>query len=187
MGLRSIIEMPIIHKPHRERKWRLKQFSNVLGYHLRTMYVEDTTQLFKILEKSRSEISLSRISPLLRRSLSHMRELAVQPKHIFLPLFRLFYLQSSPSIAIKLEISISEHKTDEYVSLLSRDRTDHSLSIPDFPADCLLGSHSFVKKGWDAVHKRFPAYSQVFNLNYSRLLHCGFLTDVTSQLFNLQS
>ena len=146
MGLRSIIEMPIIHKPHRERKWRLKQFSNVLGYHLRTMYVEDTPQLFKILEKSRSEIPLSRIWSLLRRSLGHMREMAVEPEHILPPLFRLFYLQSSSSIAIRLEISISEHQADKDISLLIRDRTNHSLSIPDFPADRLLGSDTTFQK-----------------------------------------
>ena len=31
----------------------------------------------------------------------------------------------------------------------------------------------------DAARKRFPAYSQVFNPNYLRLLHSGFLTEVT--------
>ena len=146
MGFRSIIEMPIIHKPHRERKWRLKQFTDIFRHYFRTLCVENIAQVFKIFEESRSEIPLSRIWSLLRSSLGHMCKLAVEPEHILPPLFRLFYLQPSPSTAIELEISISEHKTDEDVSLLIRDRTDHSLSIPDFPADCLLGFQPFPKK-----------------------------------------
>ena len=86
-----------------------------------------------------------------------MRELTVQPEHILLSPLRLFYLQPSASVAVKLEISISEHKTDEYISLPLRERTDHSFSISDFPADCLLGFPLFPKKGQGAGPQEIPS------------------------------
>ena len=117
-----------------------------------------------------------------------MRELAIEPEHVFPPFLRLFYLQSSPSIAVKLETSVSEHQADEYILLLIRDRTDHSLSIPDFPADCLLGSDTtFVKSG---VGRSPQEISSIQPSLLSQLLEKAaqrFSNRSYSQLFNLQS
>jgi len=55
-----------------------------------------------------------------------MCELLIQPEHILLPRFRLFDLQSSSSIVIKLQRTISEYKTHKDISLLFSEITQHN-------------------------------------------------------------
>ncbi len=152
----SIIEPPIIHKPHRKRHRRIKQFFDIRRHDFFTFPVKKTPDIFEIFVKTSPEVPLPRIASLFRRRFGHMREVAIKPQYIFLPCLRLFDLQSSPSIATVLEISISEHKSYQDISLLFCEITQHTLSILDFPADCLLGSVTLCECVGRSP-KRFPA------------------------------
>jgi len=117
MGFCSIIEPPVIHKPYRESERRLYQFSNIRRQRPLAIRIEDAPELFEVLEESSPEIPLFCITSLLRRSPCDVRELTVQPEHVLFFLLRLLYLQPGATIAVKLEMSISEHEARQYFQL----------------------------------------------------------------------